>query len=120
MSFSGSFMISFSDNLPVFDNDGPHHGIGRGEALTFSGEIKRHLHKTFIFCICQNATGDPTPDECEWLRIHPDQCPSINGLFAQSTRGGQVSALCLKNNPQNINYMPVVIFFTCLDIEQKS
>jgi hypothetical protein len=23
-------------------------------------------------------------------------------------------------NPQNINYMPVVIFFACLDLEEKS
>jgi len=30
----------------------------------------------------------------------------INGLFAQSARGGQVSALCSKNNPRNIKYMP--------------
>jgi hypothetical protein len=28
--------------------------------------------------------------------------------------------LCSKNNPRNINYMPVVIFFACLDLEQKS
>jgi hypothetical protein len=27
------------------------------------------------------------------------------------------SALCLKNNPRNINYMPAVIFFACLDFE---
>jgi len=26
----------------------------------------------------------------------------------------------LKNNPQNINYMLAVIFFACLDLEQKS
>jgi len=25
-----------------------------------------------------------------------------------------------KNNPRNINHMPVVIFFACLDLEQKS
>jgi hypothetical protein len=31
-----------------------------------------------------------------------------------------ISALCSKNNPRNINYMPVVIFFACLDLEQKS
>jgi len=31
-----------------------------------------------------------------------------------------ISALCSKNNPQNINYMPAVIFFACLDLEQKS
>jgi hypothetical protein len=31
-----------------------------------------------------------------------------------------ISALCSKNNPRNIKYMPVVIFFTCLDLEQKS
>jgi hypothetical protein len=41
------------------------------------------------------------------------------------------AALCSKNNPRNINYMPacpvgpadrtgVVIFFACLDLEQKS
>ncbi|RZB31433.1 MAG: hypothetical protein SRB2_04661 [Desulfobacteraceae bacterium Eth-SRB2] len=47
-------------------------------------------------------------------------CPSINGLFAQPAKGGQVSALCSKNNPRNINYMPAVIFFACLDLEQKS
>jgi hypothetical protein len=47
-------------------------------------------------------------------------CPSINGLFAQSAGGGQVSALCSKNNPRNINYMTAVIFFACLDLEQKS
>ncbi|MDH4205736.1 MAG: hypothetical protein OEV45_09435, partial [Desulfobacteraceae bacterium] len=47
-------------------------------------------------------------------------CPSINGLFTQSAGGGQVSALCSKNNPRNIKHMPVVIFFECLDLEQKS
>jgi len=31
-----------------------------------------------------------------------------------------ISALCSKNNPLNINYIPAVIFFACLDIEQKS
>ena len=31
-----------------------------------------------------------------------------------------ISALCEKNNPRNINYMPTVIFFACLDLEQKS
>jgi hypothetical protein len=35
----------------------------------------------------------------------------INGLFDQSAGGGQVSALCSKNNPRNIKYMPVVISF---------
>jgi hypothetical protein len=55
----------------------------------------------------------------------------INGLFAQSAGGRQVSALCSKNNPRNIKYMParpvgpadrtgVVIFFACLDLERKS
>ena len=55
----------------------------------------------------------------------------INGLFAQSSGGGQVSALCSKNNPRNIKYIPacpvslldrtgVVIFFACLDLERKS
>ena len=38
----------------------------------------------------------------------------INGLFAQSLRYAQ------KNNPRNIKYMPVVIFFACLDLERKS
>ena len=41
-------------------------------------------------------------------------CPSINGLFAQSLRYAQ------KNNPRNITHMPVVIFFACLVLEQKS
>jgi len=31
-----------------------------------------------------------------------------------------ISALCSKNNPRNINYMPAVIFFACLDLEKKS
>jgi hypothetical protein len=31
-----------------------------------------------------------------------------------------ISTLCSKNNPRNINYMPAVIFFACLDLEQKS
>jgi len=31
-----------------------------------------------------------------------------------------ISSLCSKNNPRNIKYMPVVIFFACLDLEQKS
>ena len=31
-----------------------------------------------------------------------------------------ISALCSKNNPRNINYMPVVIFFVRLDLEQKT
>ena len=31
-----------------------------------------------------------------------------------------ISALCEKNNPRNIRHMPVVIFFACLDLEQKS
>ena len=29
------------------------------------------------------------------------------------------SALCSKNYPRNIKHMPVVIFFACLDLEQK-
>jgi len=32
----------------------------------------------------------------------------------------QISALREKNNSRNINQMPVVIFFACLDLEQKS
>jgi len=48
------------------------------------------------------------------------ECSSINGIFAQSAGGGQVSSLCSKNNPRNINYMPAIIFFACLDLEQKS
>jgi hypothetical protein len=28
--------------------------------------------------------------------------------------------LCSKNNPRNIKHMPVVIFFTGLDLKQKS
>jgi hypothetical protein len=58
-------------------------------------------------------------------------CPSINGLFAQSAGGGQVSTSCSKNNPRHIKYMPTVIFFRMplqgvgptgrrLDLEQKS
>ncbi len=31
-----------------------------------------------------------------------------------------ISALCSKNNPRNITHMPAVIFFACLDLEQKS
>ena len=31
-----------------------------------------------------------------------------------------ISALCSKNNPRNIKHMPAVIFFACLDLEQKS
>jgi len=30
-----------------------------------------------------------------------------------------ISSLCEKNNPRNIIYMPVVIFFECLDLEPK-
>ena len=30
------------------------------------------------------------------------------------------SALCSKNYPRNTNQMPAVIFFACLDLEQKS
>jgi hypothetical protein len=30
------------------------------------------------------------------------------------------SALCSKFYPRNINYMPVVKFFACLDFERKS
>jgi len=33
---------------------------------------------------------------------------------------GPISSLCEKNNPRNIDYMPVVIFFVCLDLEPKS
>jgi hypothetical protein len=33
---------------------------------------------------------------------------------------GPIFALCSKNNPRNIKNMPVVIFFACLDLEQKS
>ena len=32
---------------------------------------------------------------------------------------GPISSLLEKNNPRNINYMPVVIFFKCLDLEPK-
>jgi hypothetical protein len=31
-----------------------------------------------------------------------------------------ISTLCSIINPRNINYMPAVIFFACLDFEQKS
>ena len=31
-----------------------------------------------------------------------------------------ISALYEKNNPRNIDYMPPVIFFICLDLERKS
>ena len=31
-----------------------------------------------------------------------------------------ISVLCEKNNPRNIKHMLVVIFFACLDLEQKS
>jgi hypothetical protein len=30
-----------------------------------------------------------------------------------------ISALCEKNNPRNITHMPAVIFFACLNLEQK-
>jgi len=30
-----------------------------------------------------------------------------------------ISALCLKNNPRNTQCIPAVIFFACLDLEQK-
>ena len=32
---------------------------------------------------------------------------------------GPISSLFEKNNPGNINYMPVVIFFECLNLEPK-
>ena len=38
---------------------------------------------------------------------------SENALFPKP-------ALCSKNYPRNINQMPAVIFFACLDLEQKS
>jgi hypothetical protein len=78
------------------------------------------------FCKSERCKRGP------WRDIISNQCPSINGLFAQPAGGRQVSApapwnaepiplgLCSKNNPRNINYMPVVIFFACLDLEQKS
>ena len=48
----------------------------------------------------------------------------INGLFAQSSDYAKATtgqaALCSKNNPRNIKYMPVVIFFARLDLERKS
>ena len=53
-----------------------------------------------------------------------------NGIFGQPHRHYLVSihkwsfcpisALREKNNPRNIRHMPVVIFFACLDLEQKS
>ncbi len=33
---------------------------------------------------------------------------------------GPISSLYEKNNPRNINYMPVVIFFVCLGLEPDS
>jgi hypothetical protein len=36
------------------------------------------------------------------------------GLFAQFLRYAQKIILLRRINPRNINYMPVVIFFTCL------
>ena len=35
-------------------------------------------------------------------------------------RYAQKIILLRRINPRNITYMPVVIFFTCLDLEQKS
>jgi len=32
---------------------------------------------------------------------------------------GPISSLLEKNNPRNISYMSVVIFFKCLDLEPK-
>ena len=58
--------------------------------------------------------------------VYPVECE------AYSTGAEPISlGLCSKNNPRNINYMPacpvgpadrtgVVIFFACLDLEQKS
>ncbi|TBV81477.1 MAG: hypothetical protein EYX74_04215 [Desulfobulbaceae bacterium] len=31
-----------------------------------------------------------------------------------------ISALCSKNYPRNINHIPAVFFFACLDLEQNS
>jgi hypothetical protein len=48
------------------------------------------------------------------LRIKQDELVPIHKWFFCP-----ISALCSKNNPRNINYMPAVIFFACLDLEQK-
>ena len=49
------------------------------------------------------------------LRIKRDELVPIHKWFFCL-----ISALCSKNNPRDINYMPVVIFFACLGLEQKS
>jgi hypothetical protein len=41
-------------------------------------------------------------------------------LFAQSLGVYRLPRYTEKNNPRNINYMPVVIFTVCLDLERKS
>jgi hypothetical protein len=47
-----------------------------------------------------------------------NNCQSVEPFAKQSCRPN--SALCSKFYPQNINYMPVVKFFACLDFERKS
>jgi hypothetical protein len=47
-----------------------------------------------------------------------NNCQSVEPFAKQSFRPN--SALCSKFYPQNINYMPVVKFFACLDFERKS
>jgi len=47
-------------------------------------------------------------------------CPSINGLLAQSLRSAQkLHGVKRQRYSINIRYMPAVIFFAGLDLEQK-
>ena len=60
-------------------------------------------------------TGGGKSLKQQYLPVHVPYLVSIHKwLFCP------ISASCLKNNPQNIKHMPVVIFFARLDLEQKS
>jgi hypothetical protein len=69
--------------------------------------IFKQLDANILPCIYANfCSSDDVSDGYSLVSIHKwSFCP--------------ISALCSKNNPRNINYMPVVIFFACLDLEQK-
>jgi hypothetical protein len=43
------------------------------------------------------------------VRDEVSSCPSINGLFTQPAGGGKVSALCSRNNAQNIKHIPACL-----------
>jgi hypothetical protein len=105
-----------------------HLCFGCGYNLMMNGKRLTHGTLQFVLSFVGAITGltGQRVGKKEW-KVMINCSLHLSGMSARYIIGYleklyfcPISALCSKFYPRNINYIPVVKFFACLDLEQKS